>query len=171
MSLVDIINQERYKGKSRYDGKASLEIQKIVMDIIHRVIQENDQSLYDMTHEFDQVDLSRLNVPKQELLRAEERMEPETKRILTDAIKNIREFHEHQVQQSWANTTKDGTRLGEIVTPLDRVGIYVPGGRAFYPSSLIMNAVPALLAGVPSIAVVSPPGKDGLPHPLVLGLC
>lgn len=147
------------------------ELQQLVSGIVNRVIHEGDAALLDYTEKFDGVSLESLRVPTEILKKAEAKIDPETRAIFEEAIANIREFHQQQLQHSWATDYEDGTRLGEIVTPMDRAGIYVPGGQAFYPSTLIMNAIPAQLAGVDSIVAVSPPGKNGLPHESVLGLC
>ena len=171
MSLVEIIDPEDYKGKKHCSAISSAETQRLVSDILLRIIQEKDQAIRELTQEYDKVVLDQIGVSEGTIREAEAYIDSATKSILTEAIEGIREFHKQQIQESWVKTSEDGTRLGEIVTPLDRVGIYVPGGSAFYPSSLIMNAVPALLAKVPSIVVASPPGRDGLPHRLVLGIC
>ena len=171
MSLIEIIKQENFKFASQHSPVASPDTQKLVSDIIRRVINDKDQAIIDMTREFDKVSPEHLRVPDKAISDAEATMDSVTKSILSEAIESIRAFHKNQIQESWTRTANDGTRLGEIVTPLDRVGVYVPGGTAFYPSSMIMNAVPAQLADVPSIVVASPPGANGLPHQLVLGIC
>ncbi len=143
----------------------------IVSKIISRVRNHGDQALFDYTLEFDKVQLKNIRVDRQDLVKAHESVDCRIRQILQNAIRNIKHFHEHQKQESWTRSYGDGTILGEKVTPLDRVGIYTPGGKAFYPSTIIMNAIPAQIAGVKSIAVASPPGPEGLPHPLVLAIC
>ena len=169
MSLIEIVNQSEWKGKTH--KTASSETQRRVTDILCRISRDGDSAIQELTKEYDNVVPEQLRVSAGAIREAEDRIDPDTKSILTEAMENIREFHGEQIQKTWIKTAQDGTRLGEIVTPLERVGIYVPGGCAFYPSSMIMNAVPAILAGVSSIAVVSPPGANGLPHRLVLAIC
>ena len=171
MSLVEIVKQEDFAAGACRSAASSEKTQKLVSDILSRVRREGDRAVRELTQEYDKVLLKRFRVPQKAVGEAEAAIDSATKSILNEAIGNIEKFHREQIQKSWIKTEKDGTRLGEIVTPLDRVGMYVPGGSAFYPSTLIMNAVPALLAEVPSIAVASPPGGDGLPHRLVLGIC
>jgi len=139
--------------------------------MIEAVIEGGDEAILRFAKQFDGVEQTTFKVSPEQIKTAQQQIEPDTLRILQAAIDNIKEFHQHQVQKSWQVSTDDGSYLGEKVTALDRVGVYVPGGKAFYPSSMIMNAIPAILAGVPEIVVTSPPGADGLPHPLVLGLC
>src|SRR5690554_1419208 len=100
-------------------------------------------------------------VSKKEIEAAYGRVDREAISIIREARDNIRGFHSRQVQQSWFTTDANGTILGQKVTPLDSVGVYVPGGRAAYPSSILMNVVPAQVAGVERIVMVSPPQKDG----------
>jgi len=127
--------------------------------------------LFEYTRRFDKVDLPALQVPTTKIRSAEKGLTSDARRILVAAINNLGAFHQRQTLTSWQQSFEDGTVLGDIVTPLDRVGIYVPGGKAFYPSTLLMNAVPARIAGVPSIAVVSPPDTKGLPSDSVLAVC
>ena len=171
MNLVPIIKGQDFTDETSGLFATDPELQKIVAGILSRVIQEGDAALLDYTEKFDRVKLESLRVPLETLHAAEAKIDAETRAIFEEAIQNIREFHRHQIQESWHHDFEDGSRLGEIVRPIDRAGIYVPGGKAFYPSSMIMNAVPAQLAGVASIAVASPPGPNGLPHELVLGIC
>lgn len=147
------------------------EIQDLVSDIISSIIENGDKSLIELTGKFDEVDLSSIKVPKEEIKNASQKIDSKTKDVLLEAIDNITEFHKNQISESWSIDYPDGSRLGELVRPIDRVGIYVPGGKAFYPSTMIMNTIPAKIASVPSIVVASPPGQNGLPHFLVLGIC
>ncbi len=171
MTLLKIVNTNELlhsvDSLSEIDGKLS----EIVSDIISHVRAKGDQALLDYTREFDKVQLKSIRVAKEDLAKANSSMDNRTRQILQQAIENITEFHQHQKQESWSRSYEDGSLLGEKVTPLDRVGIYTPGGKAFYPSTLIMNSLPAQIAGVESIVVASPPGSDGLPHPLVLAIC
>ena len=171
MSLITITEGDEFRLKKRSVLGTDPELQKKVSLIIKEVIKTGDQALFHYTKKFDNVELSSLRVSRSEIKAAGVAVDSETRQILTNAITNVRDFHQNQCQKSWKKKFADGTCLGELVKPVDRAGIYIPGGKAFYPSTMIMNTIPAQLAEVPSLAVVSPPGRDGLPHPLVLGLC
>ena len=135
--------------------------QQIVAGIIKQVREQGDNALFSLTRELDGADLSQLKVKQAELDEAYKHIEPNVLAAIREAINRIRDFHQRQVSQSWMTTNPDGVMLGQKVTPLDRVGVYVPGGKAAYPSSIIMNVVPAQVAGVPEIAMVSPAQKNG----------
>ena len=135
--------------------------QQIVEGIIKQVREQGDNALFSLTRELDGADLSQLKVKQAELDEAYKHIEPNVLAAIREAINRIRDFHQRQVSQSWMTTNPDGVMLGQKVTPLDRVGVYVPGGKAAYPSSIIMNVVPAQVAGVPEIAMVSPAQKNG----------
>jgi len=171
MSLVSILQADQFNPEKDTSQGPNQKIQALVGKIIDAVIKGGDQAVLEFAKRFDDLEQSTLKVSPEQIQQAQQALDPDTLRILQAAIENIKAFHQNQVQKSWKTHSEDGTYLGEKVTPLDRVGVYVPGGKAFYPSSMIMNAVPAVLAGVPEVVVASPPGADGLPHPLVLGLC
>ncbi|WP_428911028.1 histidinol dehydrogenase [Niallia sp. Krafla_26] len=133
----------------------------IVKDIITKVKNEGDVALKLYTEKFDGVSLDSLVVQTEEIEEAYNLVSDEIIEIIKEAAVNIRFFHEKQLRNSWMTTDKNGTMLGQKVTPLDSVGVYVPGGTAAYPSSVLMNVVPAQVAGVERIVMVSPPGKDG----------
>ncbi len=139
-----------------------------VLNIIEEVKRDGDAALFRMTEKFDKVVLKQLAVQEHEMEEAYRAIDPEVLDALRDAIWNIRDYHQRQVRQSWMTTRESGTILGQLVLPLDRVGLYVPGGTASYPTSVMMNAIPALVAGVKEIAVTTPPGKDGKLNPAVL---
>ncbi|WP_100374002.1 histidinol dehydrogenase [Bacillus sp. FJAT-45037] len=132
-----------------------------VQTIIQDVRQKGDHALFSYTEKFDGAVLDRLLVDVEEINAAYGQVSETVLEAIRGAIDNIRDFHTRQVQQSWMTTKEDGTILGQKVTPLDSVGLYVPGGKAAYPSSIIMNVVPAQVAGVPNITIVTPPQKDG----------
>ncbi|MBH0159323.1 histidinol dehydrogenase [Fictibacillus sp. 26RED30] len=134
---------------------------KSVLDILHNVKSKGDKALFEYTETFDGVSLSSLEVTKNEIDEAISSLDPSMIEIISEAASNIREYHEKQRRQSWFFTREDGTLLGQKVTPLDSVGVYVPGGTAAYPSSVLMGVIPAVVAGVEEIVLVSPPGKDG----------
>jgi histidinol dehydrogenase len=132
-----------------------------VAKILTAVREQGDAAVRDYTKRFDGVDLAYFLVPEQMFEEAYERVTPEFVEALRAAIGNIRRYHEAQKRTSWMLPGNDGTLLGQIIRPLKRVGLYVPGGTAAYPSSVLMNVIPAQVAGVGEIAVTTPPDKDG----------
>jgi histidinol dehydrogenase len=134
---------------------------KAVLEILQTVKLEGDKALLNYTEKFDGVSLNSLEVTKEEIDEAVASLDQEMIDIISEAAANIREYHEKQKRQSWFFTREDGTMLGQKVNPLDSVGVYVPGGTAAYPSSVLMGVIPAAVAGVKEIVLVSPPGKDG----------
>lgn len=141
---------------------------KAVKEIIAAVKKEGDAAVLKYTEQFDGVPLQDNKVTQEEIDEAYNKIDEETLAIIREARENIRDFHARQVQQSWITTKEDGTILGQKVTPLDAAGVYVPGGRAAYPSTILMNVVPAQVAGVERIVMVSPPQKDGSLNSTVL---
>ncbi|MFQ5569092.1 MAG: histidinol dehydrogenase [Rhodothermales bacterium] len=144
------------------------EVDTAVRSIVETMQAQGDAAVLAFTERFDGVRPASLKVPPSALANAYETLDSNLRRIIAEAAANIRRFHEKQQQHSWFADDGDGVLLGQRVVPLERVGLYVPGGTACYPSSLLMNAIPALVAGVEEIHLVSPPGTDGRPHPLVL---
>lgn len=146
------------------------EQEKAVQDILDNVRSRKDEALFEYTCLFDKVELDKetIKVTDAEVQEAYDVIDPELIAVIRKALIRIRAFHEKQRQNSWFDTTADGTMLGQKVTPLNRVGVYVPGGKAVYPSSVLMNIVPAKVAGVDKIIMVSPPGKDGKLNPATL---
>lgn len=139
-----------------------------VRTILLDVKQRGDEALRDWTEQLDRFRPEALAVTPQEIQKAWEETEPELKVILQEAAQRIRRFHSLQVERSWTTDTEPGICLGQQVTPLDRVGIYVPGGKAAYPSTVLMNVIPAQVAGVPEIALFTPADSEGNINPLVL---
>lgn len=141
-----------------------------VQEIIETVKGKKDQALFDYTKKFDGVEISGENfkVTKEEIDEAYEKVDAHLVEIIRKALKNIREYHEKQVRYSWFDSKPDGTMLGQKISALARVGVYVPGGKAVYPSSVLMNIVPAKVAGVEKIVMTTPPGKDGKVFPITL---
>lgn len=133
----------------------------VVRSIIKQVRAYGDQALFELTEKYDRVVLSKLRVSEQEIEKAYENIDPKMLAIIREAANNIRFYHEQQKRQSWFVTKEDGTVLGQKITPLDAVGVYVPGGTAAYPSSVLMGVIPAKVAGVPRIVLTSPPQPDG----------
>lgn len=139
--------------------------------IVQQVREEGDDALRALTAQFDGVELGALRVPQEAIERAPEQIDPDTWEALQHAARQIRDFHQRQVEQSWIFTRQDGAMVGAKVTPLDSVGIYVPGGRALYPSTVLMNALPAQVAGVPRIVCTTPPTADGTVDAAILAAC
>lgn len=144
--------------------------EKDVAAILDRVREEKDQAVFDYTLKFDgaKIDASNIRVTEEEIEEAYELAGDELVAIIKKALANIRDYHEKQCQNSWFESKPNGTMLGQKVTPLARVGVYVPGGKAAYPSSVLMNIAPAKAAGVEKIIMVTPPGKDGKVTPTTL---
>lgn len=147
------------------------EYEEIVAEILKRVKTEKDKALFEYTARFDHavIHAGNIQVTDEEIKEAYAETGEELVRIIRRALDNIRSYHEKQRQYSWFDSKPDGRILGQKVTALRRVGVYVPGGKAAYPSSVLMNIVPAKVAGVDEIIMVTPPGKDGKvnPHTLV----
>ena len=145
-------------------------IEQAVTDILAAVRERGDEAVLQFTHRFDRLeagDMAALELPQQALDEALHALPDAQRAALKVAAERVERYHARQLTQSWEFTEPDGTRLGQIVTPLDRVGLYVPGGRAAYPSSVLMNAIPAKVAGVGELIMVVPT-PDGERNPLVL---
>ena len=141
-----------------------------VNDIITNVRSNGDAAIFDYTKRFDGADIntSNIRVTKEEIEEAYTLVDPELIDVIRKALVNIKEYHEKQRQYSWFDSKPNGTMLGQKVTPLATTGVYVPGGKAVYPSSVLMNVIPAKVAGVEKIVMVTPPGKDGKVNPNTL---
>ncbi len=137
------------------------DIENSVREILAGVQKGGDQAVREYTEKFDHVHLDHFEVDESEISEAVTSVDPAFMNILREAAENIRKFHQHQVQTGFIDVSEPGKILGQRFIPLEKVGIYVPGGTAAYPSSVLMNAVPAKLAGVREIVMVTPPGKDG----------
>jgi len=133
------------------------ELMSVVGSIIDDVRVRGDRALIDYTARFDKVELKQLRISEEELRGSAARVDERVLDALREAIRNVRAFHERQVEESWKITPREGVQLGQRITPLERVGLYVPGGTAAYPSSVVMNVVPAQVAGVERIVVTTPP--------------
>jgi histidinol dehydrogenase len=136
------------------------------LDVVKKIIAEirtrGDEALREFTEKFDRVSLSSFSVTEEEIETAYQQVDERFISIVQEAAKNIQNFHEKQLRPSWMTTEENGTVLGQKITPLDSVGVYVPGGTAAYPSSVLMNVIPAKVAGVKRIVMVSPPDDQGL---------
>ena len=134
-----------------------------VSDIVAAVKEKGDEALFEYTARFDQVQISAdtIRVTGEEIEEAYQKVDQELLEVIRKALVNIRAYHEKQRRYSWFDSQPDGTLLGQKISPLAKVGVYVPGGKAVYPSSVLMNIVPAKVAGVEQIIMTTPPGKDG----------
>lgn len=141
-----------------------------VQEILDTVREKRDEAVFDYTKKFDGADICAENilVTEEEVREAYAQMDDNLLRIIRRALANIEAYHRKQMQYSWFDSKPDGTMLGQKVTALQRVGVYVPGGKAVYPSSVLMNIMPAKVAGVEEILMVTPPGKDGKVNPTTL---
>lgn len=141
-----------------------------VQQIIDEVKAKGDEALFGYTRQFDhaQITPSNVRVTKEEMEEAKNQVDPALIRVMETSMANIREYHERQLRQSWFSSKPDGTILGQKITPLETVGVYVPGGKASYPSTVLMNIIPAKAAGVDRIVMVTPPGADGKVNPVTL---
>ena len=144
--------------------------QDTVQEIVDRVKTKGDQALFELTRKFDWegIDASNVKVTEAEVQEAYDTIDSQLVETIRKSLKNIREYHEKQKQYSWFDTTPEGTMLGQKVTPLTSAGVYVPGGKAVYPSSVLMNIVPAKIAGVAHVVMCTPCNKEGKVNPAVL---
>ena len=143
-------------------------VEEPVAAILADVKKRGDEAVLEYTARFDRCDLSSLAVTAEEIEEALSQVEPEFLEVLQKAAANIREFHTAQVRQSLVLTPRSGVVLGQRITPIERVGLYVPGGTAAYPSTVLMDAIPAKIAGCEKIVMVTPPGADGKINPAIL---
>ena len=134
-----------------------------VAEIIEEVRKNRDAAVFAYTEQFDhaKIDANHLIVTEEEINEAYENVDPQLLKVIRKSLVNIRDFHSKQLQNSWFTSGENGTILGQKVTPLDKIGVYVPGGKAVYPSSVLMNVVPAKVAGVPHIYMTTPPDANG----------
>lgn len=148
--------------------KPEMDVTGIVKQIIDQVIKRGDEALLEYCQQFDRARLTALEVTAGEIEAAVQAVEPKLIRILEKAAANIRKFHQCQVRNSYIINDGNGVVMGQKVIPMDRVGIYVPGGTAAYPSTVLMDSIPAKIAGCGEIIMVTPPGKDGKVNPAIL---
>ncbi len=176
MSLINRLDSQAGDFESRFmalldrDGDAAVQVDETVRRILRAVREEGDAALLRYTRELDRLDCAEaaeLEIPAERLSTALEKAEPAAREALTFAAERIRAYAERQKEEGWSFQDAQGNRLGQRVTALDRVGVYVPGGRAAYPSSVLMNIVPARVAGVGEIIMVVP-APDGVLNDLVL---
>ena len=164
-SMENILADMLMRDPNNYDSYTET-VQAIVEDVKER----GDEALFEYTRRFDgaELDADNVRVTEAEIREAMEQVEPGLLAVMKTSMENIRRYHEKQRRNSWFDAQPDGTILGQKVTALESVGVYVPGGKAAYPSSVLMNIVPAEVAGVKRIVMVTPPGKDGKVNPVTL---
>ncbi len=146
----------------------AVNVEAIVSGIIENVIKNGDKALFEYNKKFDKADLDTLLVSAEEIDEAVASVEPKFMEILEKAAKNIRKFHEKQVRNSFIINDEDGIVIGQKVIPVDRAGLYVPGGTAAYPSTVLMDSIPAKIAGVKEVVIVTPPNEQGKINPVIL---
>ena len=149
-------------------GEVDKKVTATVNDILENVKVNGDKAVLEYTIKFDGKAPEKAEISKEEINKAIEKCDAFFVKSLEDAAENIRDFHERQKQQSWLTAKENGVIMGQRVRGLERVGLYVPGGTAAYPSSVLMNAIPAKIAGVKELIMVTPPSKDGTPNPNIL---
>lgn len=171
MRVVDIYEgnyMEVTKGILKRNIDSFIKIDEAVEEIISKVIKNGDSALKEYTEKFDGVLLDSIVVQTKEIDEAVEKVGSDFINILKEARSNIWDYHSKQIRDSWTYSKGPGITLGQLVTPIQRVGIYVPGGKAAYPSTVLMDSIPAKVAGVKSIAMVTPPMKNGKVNPYIL---
>lgn len=159
----EVSNQELFARENPTAGVAD-----VVADILNTVRQQGDRALYAYAEQFDGAKLTALEVTEAEIQEAFDTVEPEFLDILREAAANIRAFHEKQVRNSFVINEQNGVLIGQKVTPIEKVGLYVPGGTAAYPSTVLMDSIPARIAGCSQIVMVTPPTKTGRVNPVIL---
>ena len=163
----EVFDNSHLQRKSAFNAQAL----SAATDIVEDVRQRGDEALRELTAKFDGVQLESFRVSQEVIDEAVAQCEPVLAQALEQAADQIRSFHERQLEQSWFSVREDGALVGAKVTPLDSVGVYVPGGRALYPSTLLMNAIPASVAGVERIVVVNPPSRECALDPAIAKAC
>lgn len=173
MRIVQLNEQNKQNilaGLLKRDPNNYSEYEETVRTIVEAVQKQRDEALFRYTREFDKahINAGNIRVSDKEIQEALAQVDPSLVTVMKRAMKNIREYHEKQRQYSWFDSKPDGTILGQKITALASVGVYVPGGKAAYPSSVLMNIIPAAVAGVERIVMVTPPGRDGKVNPATL---
>ena len=164
-SMKNILADMLKRDPNNYDAYT-----ETVQEIVDRVKAEGDKAVFDYTEKFDkaQINAENIRVTEAEIKEAMEAVDPHLLEVMKKSMENIRRYHEKQRRNSWFDSQSDGTILGQKITALESAGVYVPGGKAAYPSSVLMNIIPAEVAGVKRIVMVTPPGKDGKVNPVTL---
>lgn len=162
--MIQITTLDKGNWRSAVPMRSQFDYQEVndaVAAILEDVKENGDEALLKYNRKFDHADTPVLEVSAEKIHQAYDRIDPELRRVLHEAADNIRAFHEKQVRHDFLIHDRDGQIMGQMVNPIEKVGIYVPGGTAAYPSTVLMNAIPAKIAGVKELVLVSPPGKEG----------
>ena len=159
--MIKIIEQDELKRDEAFASSAPADVTSVVSNIIADVANRGDTALYEYTEKFDKCRLESLLVSEEEIEEAFNNVEAEFVEIIKEAANNIRVFHENQKRQGFIQANEDGSVVGQRIIPLKRVGLYVPGGTAAYPSTVLMDSIPAKVAGCKEIYIVTPPSKNG----------
>lgn len=164
-SMENILESLLKRSPNQYDS-----YQDTVNEILNEVKEKGDEALFHYTKKFDkaEITLDNIRVTEAEIQEAYAQVEASLVEVMKKSLANIQDFHKKQLRNSWIETREDGVVLGQRITPLESVGVYVPGGKAAYPSSVLMNIIPAQVAGVERIVMVTPPGADGKVNPATL---
>lgn len=167
MKIIKIDNgtMEKFLQRSQLDSSSIVDT---VENIVNNVRDNGDEALRHYTEKFDKVDLKNFLIEEENLKRSTQKIDPELLASLKKAASNIEKFHQAQLPTEWSMEVDEGINAGQIVRPLERVGCYIPGGRAIYPSSILMTVIPAKVAGVEEIICCTPPGPDGTVQDMVL---
>ncbi|MDI3549570.1 MAG: histidinol dehydrogenase [Methanobacterium sp.] len=167
MKIIKIDNgtMEKFLQRSQLDSSSIVDT---VENIVNNVRDNGDEALRHYTEKFDKVDLKNFLIEEEDLKRSTQKIDPELLTSLKKAASNIEKFHQAQLPTEWSMEVDEGINAGQIVRPLERVGCYIPGGRAIYPSSILMTVIPAKVAGVEEIICCTPPGPDGTVQDMVL---
>ncbi len=167
--MIKILNYNTLKKEDIFARvNPTANVADIVTGIISDVIENKDSALFKYCEKFDKVKLEILEVSEEEIEEAFTKVEPKFIDILKEAAENIRNFHQKQVRNSFVISEKDGVITGQKITPIEKVGLYVPGGTAAYPSTVLMDSIPAKIAGCKQICITTPPSKDGKVNPVIL---
>ena len=166
IKILDYAKHDKEKIFARVENK--IDVEKIVSEIIFNVRKFGDKALYEYGEKFDKVKLDSLKVTKEEIDYALSVVDKDFLQVVKDAAKNIQEFHSKQVRQGFEIKRENGEILGQKILPIERAGLFVPGGTAAYPSTVLMDAIPAKIAGVKELIMVTPPRKDGSITPEIL---
>ena len=160
LEIIDLNMEDTSKYTQRVQINANDVIQP-VQEIIDNVRKDKDKALHDYTLKFDKADIDDLRVPVETINQSIENIDPKLREALENAAENIRKFHAAQIPSDWTMNVKEGVIAGQIIRPLERVGCYIPGGRAAYPSTILMTVIPAKIAGVKEVICCTPPNADG----------
>ena len=167
--MIKILEYSKVKSEEIFSRmEDTLDVSDIVSGIIENVKANGDKAVFEYCEKFDKCKLQSLEVTKEEIDEAITLVDEEFLRILRTAADNIRNFHEKQVRNSFIISEKDGVITGQKITPVDRAGLYVPGGTAAYPSTVLMDSIPAKIAGVNQMCIVTPPDSEGKVNPVIL---